>query len=40
MLVRQIPLSTIDPVIVWDNPQAKQPLPARVRTALSRSHTL
>ena len=29
-----------EPVVIWDNPQAKYPLPAKVRTALSRSHTL
>jgi hypothetical protein len=40
LLVRGIPLQASEPVIVWVNPQAKYPLPARVRTVLSRSHTL
>ena len=31
-------LQTDAPVVVWVNPQAKYPLPARVRTALYRSH--
>ena len=34
------PLQAGEPVVIWDNPQAKYPLPAKVRTALSRSHTL
>lgn len=34
------PLQAGEPVVVWVNPQAKYPLPAKVRTALSRSHTL
>ena len=34
------PLQAGEPVFLWDNPQAKYPLPARVRTALVRSHTL
>ena len=34
------PLQAGEPVVVWVNPQAKYPLPARVRTVLSRSHTL
>ena len=38
ILVRGIPLQAGDAVILWDNPQAKYPLPAKVRTALSRSH--
>jgi len=29
-----------DSVVLWTNPQAKIPLPAKVRTALLRSHTL
>jgi len=33
-------LQSGDPVILWINPQAKIPLPAKVRTALTRSHTL
>lgn len=40
ILVRTIPLQSGVPVVLWDNPQAKYPLPARVRTALIRSHTL
>jgi hypothetical protein len=40
LLVRGTPLHAGKPVIVWDNPQAKYPLPAKVRTVLSRSHTL
>jgi hypothetical protein len=40
ILVREIPLKTGTPAILWDNPQAKYPLPAKVRTALIRSHTL
>jgi hypothetical protein len=34
------PLQAGEPVVIWDNPQAKYPLPAKVRTVLSRSHTL
>ena len=40
LLVRRIPLQAGEPVVVWVNPQAKYPLPVKVRTALSRSHTL
>jgi len=40
ILVRRIPLQAGEPVVIWDNPQAKYPLPTKVRTALSRSHTL
>jgi hypothetical protein len=40
LLVRGIPLQAGEPVIVWDNPQAKYQLPTKVRTVLSRSHTL
>jgi hypothetical protein len=40
LMVRGIPLQDGEPVILWENPQAKHPLPARVRTALIRSHTL
>ena len=39
ILVRGIPLEANERVVIWDNPQAKFPLPARVRTALSRSHS-
>lgn len=40
LLVREIPLQAGEPVVVWVNPQAKYPLPTKVRTVLSRSHTL
>jgi hypothetical protein len=40
ILVRDIPLESSEPVVIWENPQAKFPLPARVRTVLSRSHSL
>lgn len=40
ILVRGTPLQAGDPVILWNNPQAKYPLPSKVRTALLRSHTL
>lgn len=40
ILVRGIPLHAGEPVVIWDNPQAKSPLPAKVRTLLARSHTL
>jgi len=40
LLVRGIPLQPGDSSVIWVNPQAKYPLPARVLTALSRSHTL
>lgn len=40
LLVRGMPLQANEPVVLWDNPQAKYPLPAKVRTALARSHTL
>ena len=40
LLVRGIPLQAGEPMVIWDNPQAKYPLPTKVRTALSRSHTL
>jgi hypothetical protein len=38
ILLRGIPIQ--EPIVLWDNPQAKYPLPAKVHTALSRSHTL
>jgi hypothetical protein len=34
------PLQAGDSVILWSNPQAKHPFPAKVRTALMHSHTL
>ena len=40
ILMRRAPLQAGDPVILWDNPQARYPLPSRVRTALARSHAL
>lgn len=40
VLVRGTPFQAGEPVIVWNNPQAKYPLPGKVRTALFRSHTL
>jgi hypothetical protein len=41
LLVRGgMPLKAGEPVVLWENPQTKHPLPTRVRTALVRSHTL
>ncbi len=40
MLVRRPHLSLGEPMIVWVNPQAKRPLPTKVRTVLYRSHTI
>src|ERR1700752_1623963 len=40
LLVRGIPLQVGKHIIIWDNPQAKYPLPGKVRAALVRSHTL
>jgi len=40
ILVRGIPLQPNESPIFWENPQAKYPLPSKVRTALARSHTL
>jgi hypothetical protein len=40
LLVRGIPLQAGESVVLWVNPQAKYPLPAKVRTAISRCHTL
>jgi hypothetical protein len=40
LLVRGIPLQAGEAVAVWANPQAKFPLPAKVRTALIRSYTV
>ena len=39
VLVRGTPLQVGKPVVVWVNPQAKYPLPSKVHTVLSRSHT-
>jgi hypothetical protein len=33
------PLHAGEPVVIWVNPQAKYPLPTKVRTVLFRSHT-
>lgn len=38
LLVRKPQIDTIDSVVMWVNPQAKHPLPGKVRTALQRSH--
>ena len=38
VLVRGSGLQAVEPVIVWVNPQAKYPLPRKVRTALHHSH--
>ena len=40
LLVRGPELSAGEPAIGWINPQAKYPLPGKVRTALYRSHSL
>jgi hypothetical protein len=40
LLVRGPELQASEPVIGWINPQAKYPLPGKVRTALYRSHNL
>jgi hypothetical protein len=40
LLVRGSDLQTGEPVIGWVNPQARDPLPSKVRTALYRSHSL
>ena len=39
LLLRGASLSAAEPAILWLNPQARIPLPARVCTALTRSHT-
>jgi hypothetical protein len=39
LLVRGLDLEASELVIGWANPQAKHPLPTRVRTALYRSHS-
>lgn len=39
MIVRGPAIHAGEPVIFWVNPQAKHPLPSKVRTALLRSHT-
>jgi len=40
VLVRESQLQTDEPVVMWFNPQAKYPLPAKVQTALYHSHSL
>lgn len=40
ILVHRTPLQAGDPAVIWVNPTAKSPLPSKVRTALSRSHTI
>lgn len=40
VLMRGSRLQAGEPVSVWVNPQAKHPLPGKVRTALYRSHTV
>lgn len=39
ILVREIPLESGKPVVIWDNPRAKYSLPSKVHTILLRSHT-
>src|SRR5690606_6487570 len=38
LLVRKTQSDTTHSVVTWVNPQAKHPLPGKVRTALQRSH--
>ena len=38
ILVRPSSLQTNEPAVVWVNPQARHPLPSKVRTALHRAH--
>ena len=40
LIVRGTPLRAGESVMGWVNPQAKYPLPSKVRTALYRSHTI
>lgn len=40
LLIRDIPLQAGETAFIWDNPRTKYPLPGKVRTTLSRSHTL
>lgn len=40
ILVRESELQGARSITSWANPQAKYPLPSRVRTALYRSHTI
>lgn len=40
ILVRGPYVPAGEPIVVWVNPQSKQPLPSKVRTALYRSHAV
>ena len=40
VLVRGSTLQSAEPLVVWVNPQAKHPLPSKVRTVLYRSHAV
>lgn len=40
ILVRRSQFNADEPVVAWVNPQAKYPLPGKVRTALYRSHAV
>ncbi len=40
ILARETPLQAGEPAALWANPRTTHPLPARVRTALARSHQL
>ena len=40
VLVRGPQVSAVDPTVAWINPQAKHPLPSKVRTALYRSRAV
>ena len=40
ILVRGSQLQAGEPIVAWVNPQAKYPLPSKVRTVLHRSHTV
>jgi hypothetical protein len=40
ILLRRATLQPGDPITWWDNPQARYPLPSRVRTTLMRSHSI
>jgi hypothetical protein len=39
ILIRRSQIQTDEPAVVWVNPQARHPLPSKVRTVLHRSHT-
>jgi hypothetical protein len=40
ILIRDSNLENAKPALIWINPQAKYPLPSKVRTVLYRSHTV